>query len=84
MTDSIRLSDNVDRQVTSLPSVLAEESEAVRSKAHLIRLLLNNNRSLLTVDNRIGLLINGDKTFSGNEGSNSLGERFYSPRVLPY
>jgi len=63
MTDSSRLSDNVNRQVMSLPAVLAEESEAVRSKAHLIRLMLNNNRSLLTVDNRIGLLINGDKTF---------------------
>ncbi len=64
MADSNRLSDNADRQVTSLPFVLAEESEAVRSKAHLIRLLLNNNRSLLTVDNRIKLLINGDETFS--------------------
>jgi cardiolipin synthase len=64
MTDSSRLSDNVDRQVTSLAAVLAEESEAVRSKAHLIHLLLNNNRSLLTVDNKIELLINGDKTFS--------------------
>jgi cardiolipin synthase len=64
MIDISRLSDNVNLQVTSLPAVLAGESEAVRSKEHLIHLLLNNNRSLLTVDNRIGLLINGDKTFS--------------------
>lgn len=64
MTDSTRLWDNVDLQVASLDAVLEEESEAVRSKAHLIRLMLNNNRSLLTLDNRITLLINGDKTFA--------------------
>jgi len=44
MTDSSRLSDSVNRQVTSLPAVLAEESEAVRSKQHLIHLMLKNNR----------------------------------------
>ena len=64
LADSNRLSDNANRQVTSLSAVLSEESEAVRSKAHLIRLLLNNNRSLLTADNRIRLLINGDETFT--------------------
>ncbi len=43
--------------------MLADESEAVRSKGHLIRSLLNNNRSLLTLDNRIDLLVNGQQTF---------------------
>lgn len=64
LTDINRLSDNVSLQVTSLPAVLAEESEAVRSKAHLMHLMLKNNRSLLTVDNSITLLINGRETFS--------------------
>ena len=74
--DISRLSDNVNLQVTSLPSVLSGESEAVRSKEHLIHLLLNNNRSLLTVDNRIGLLINGDKTFSAMKEAISSAKNF--------
>ena len=64
LTDVSRLSDNVSLQVTSLPAVLAGESEAVKSKAHLMHLMLRNNRSLLTVDNSISLLINGSETFS--------------------
>lgn len=76
MIDISRLSDNVNLQVTSLPSVLAGESEAVRSKEHLIHLLLNNNRSLLTVDNRIGLLINGDMTFSAMKEAISSAKNF--------
>lgn len=61
--DSLRLSAHVDRQVYLLPKVLEEESDAVRSKAHLIRLMLKNNRSLLTLDNRIDLLVNGRESF---------------------
>jgi cardiolipin synthase len=64
LIDISRFSDPVNFQVISLDAVLAEESEAVRSKAHLMHLTLKNNRSLLTVDNRVGLLINGKKTFS--------------------
>ena len=48
---------------TRCPTVLAEESEAVRSKAHLIHLMLKNNRSLLTLDNRIRLLDQRHETF---------------------
>lgn len=61
--DSVRLSAHVDRQVHLLPKVLEEESDAVRSKAHLIHLMLKNNRSLLTLDNRIDLLVNGRESF---------------------
>jgi cardiolipin synthase len=63
MADSARLADHADRQVKLLSSFLAGESEAVRSKAHLIHLMLRNNRSLLTIDNRIDLLVNGQQTF---------------------
>jgi len=63
LTDSVMLTDHVDRQVSLLPGVLAVESEAVRSKEHLMHLMLKNNRSLLTLDNRIDLLVNGKETF---------------------
>ncbi len=63
MTDSRRLAAHANRQVVTLPRVLADESEAVKSKGHLIRLMLNNNRSLLTLDNKIDLLVNGKQTF---------------------
>lgn len=63
LTDSNRLSDVVTRQMIQLPLVLSGEEEAIRSKAHLIRLMLKNNRSLLTLDNRVELLRNGRDTF---------------------
>jgi cardiolipin synthase len=63
LADSKRLAAHVNRQVGLLPRVLADESEAVRSKRHLIHLMLNNNRSLLTLDNKIDLLVNGKQTF---------------------
>jgi cardiolipin synthase len=63
LADSVRLTDHVDRQVSLLHRVLAVESEAVRSKEHLMHLVLNNNRSLLTLNNRIDLLVNGKEAF---------------------
>jgi cardiolipin synthase len=63
MADSARMADHADRQVMLLSTVLAGESDAVRSKGHLIHLMLKNNRSLLTLDNRIDLLVNGRQTF---------------------
>lgn len=63
ISDSEILSDFVARQVVSLPTVIAGESNDIQSKAHLMRLLLNNNRSVLTVDNTVKLLKNGKETF---------------------
>jgi len=63
VADSVRLDDHVDRQVSLLHKVLAVESEAVRSKEHLIHLMLKNNRSILTLDNSIDLLVNGKEAF---------------------
>lgn len=62
--DSIRLEASAKRQEVMLPLMLSEESEAVRSKEHLIHLMLRNNNSLLTLDNRIELLVNGGATFA--------------------
>ena len=63
LTDSARLEDHADHQVKVLSSYLSGEIEAVRSKEHLIHLMLRNNRSILTLDNRIDLLVNGSQTF---------------------
>jgi cardiolipin synthase len=63
MADSARLADHADRQVSLLSTVLARESAAIRSKEHLIHLMLRNNRSLLTLDNKLDLLVNGSQTF---------------------
>lgn len=63
MADTARLADTAERQVKLLTSFLSGESEAVRSKEHLIHLMLRNNRSILTLNNRIDLLINGRQTF---------------------
>ncbi len=63
IADSARLADHADRQAMLLSTVLAGESEAVRSKEHLIHLMLKNNRSLLTHDNRLELLVNGIEAF---------------------
>lgn len=63
LDDISRLAASVNRQVEMLPSVLADESEALKSKEHLIHLMLRNNRSLLTLDNTIELLVNGNEAF---------------------
>lgn len=63
LTDSARLEDHADHQVRLLSRYLSGDSAAVRSKEHLIHLMLRNNRSLLTLDNRIDLLVNGRQTF---------------------
>jgi len=63
ISDNEILSDFVARQVVSLPAVIAGESIDIQSKSHLMRLLLNNNRSVLTVDNTVKLLKNGKETF---------------------
>lgn len=61
--DSFRLAASAKRQEVMLPLILSEESEAVKSKEHLIHLMLRNSNSLLTLDNRVELLVNGSETF---------------------
>jgi cardiolipin synthase A/B len=50
-------------QVNSLPERMETESEAIREKVHLMKLMLSNNKSALTEFNTIELLINGTNTF---------------------
>ena len=50
-------------QVSTLPERMILESEAIREKVHLMKLMLNNNKSALTEFNKIELLIDGANTF---------------------
>lgn len=50
-------------QVSSLKERMAQESEAIQEKEHLMRLMLNNNKSALTEYNKIEILIDGTNTF---------------------
>lgn len=63
IADSERLSEYANRQMISLPAVIAAESQAIQSKSHLMHLMLKNNRSVLTLDNTVQLLRNGGETF---------------------
>lgn len=63
LIDLEQLADYAARQSISLPDYLANESEAVKSKEHLIKLMLNNNRSVLTTYNKVDLLVDGKETF---------------------
>jgi cardiolipin synthase A/B len=61
--DLEQLSNYAAVQVNTLPERMALESNKVREKAHLIKLMLNNNKSALTEFNKIELLIDGSTTF---------------------
>lgn len=50
-------------QVNALPERMMLESESIREKVHLMKLMLNNNKSALTEFNKIELLIDGVNTF---------------------
>lgn len=50
-------------QANALPERMELESEAIREKIHLMKLMLNNNKSALTEFNKIELLIDGTETF---------------------
>jgi cardiolipin synthase A/B len=51
------------KQVRNLPKKLALESDDIKNKGHLMKLMINNNRSVLTEFNSIELLIDGAQTF---------------------
>ena len=61
--DLERLSILSARQARVLPRLLSHESEALREKIPLIKLMLNNNKSALTEHNKVEILIDGEETF---------------------
>jgi cardiolipin synthase A/B len=63
LVDLEQIADYAERQVISLPEELVNDSPAIREKEHLMKLMLNNNRSALTRFNNVELLIDGEETF---------------------
>jgi cardiolipin synthase len=69
-------------QSNSLPERMELESEAIKEKVHLIKLMLNNNKSALTEFNKIELLIDGTSTFPAmleaiNKAKSFINMEFY-------
>ncbi|TFH37627.1 MAG: cardiolipin synthase, partial [Bacteroidia bacterium] len=63
LIDATYLSRTALLQVESLEEKISEKSELVRSKEHLIKLMLNNEKAVLTESNTVTLLINGSEAF---------------------
>lgn len=58
--DEERISSYVERQLEMVAHKGLIDNDKVRSKSHIIRMLLSNNRSFLTKNNRVTLLLNGE------------------------
>ncbi len=64
LADSEHLTNTVIDQIESLDQKLINKSEKVRSRKHLMTLMLNNEKSVLTENNRIELLLDAGNTYS--------------------
>jgi cardiolipin synthase A/B len=61
--DAEQLANIAAFQVDTLPVWMADVSDAIRDKEHLMKLVLSNNKSALTEYNGIEILIDGTNTF---------------------
>ena len=80
--DLEQLTNYAAMQSNSLPDRMLQESPAIREKVHLMKLMLNNNKSALTEFNKIDLLIDGTNTFPAmlqaiNEAKSFINMEFY-------
>lgn len=80
--DMEQLSNIAAFQVKTLPERLKTASEKVREKEHLIKLMLNNSKSVLTEFNKVDILIDGIETFPSmftaiNEAKSFINIEFY-------
>ncbi len=62
--DSEQLMNTAVQQIESLDSRLENTSDKIKSKQHLMTLMLNNEKSVLTDNNKIELLDNTEETYS--------------------
>lgn len=62
--DSEQLLNTAIQQIESLDSLLERKSDKIKSKQHLMTLMLNNEKSVLTDNNKITLLNNAEETYS--------------------
>lgn len=58
-----QLRKQTQSQLGQIPEAVHGFNEAVMAKKHLISLMLSNSNALLTSDNQVKILKNGDKTF---------------------
>ena len=63
LVDSEYLANAAIQQIEELDSRLESKSKKIRSRQHLMTLMLNNERSVLTDNNRIILLRNATETY---------------------
>jgi cardiolipin synthase len=63
LTDTNFLARAAVQQIVSLKERLRDKSAAVKSKSHLIRLMINNEKTVLTEKNSVDLLINASQAF---------------------
>ncbi len=62
--DQVRIDEYTQEQLDLASQHELIEDRQVKEKANIIRLLLSNNRSFLTQNNRVSLLINGENKFA--------------------
>ncbi len=62
--DQVRIDEYTQEQLDLASQHELIDDPEVKDKANIIRLLLSNNRSFLTQNNRIALLINGENKFA--------------------
>ncbi|MFN8209484.1 MAG: cardiolipin synthase [Bacteroidales bacterium] len=74
--DMEQLSNIAAFQVKTLPERMTMVGEKVREKDHLIKLVLNNNKSALTEYNKLDILIDGTNTFPAMFKAIEAAERF--------
>lgn len=63
LVDTNFLAQAAVHQIVSLKERLKQKSAAVNSKSHLIRLMINNEKTVLTEYNSVDLLINASQAF---------------------
>jgi cardiolipin synthase len=63
LKDFERFSEIATIQIRSIGELLSAESDGVKDKEHLMKLMLNNNKAIITRLNQIEVLIDGDQTF---------------------
>ena len=62
--DQQRINDYVEKQLALADHEELITDDKVREKAHIVKLLLSNNRSFLTKNNEVELLFNGENKFA--------------------
>lgn len=76
LKDLEQFTENATIQIREIGEFLRGQSDAVREKEHLMRLMLNSNKAVLTRSNQIEVLIDGDQTFPAMMNSIRDAKRF--------